>query len=88
MSPPPEASVPGAQPVLVLNCGSSSVTFALVDPADGHRAVSGLAERVGTDDVVVHVQHGDGTTDVRPRGSTHADVLASVLEASVTSATA
>jgi len=81
MSPPPEASAPGGPPVLVLNCGSSSVKFAVVDPADGHRAVSGLAERVGTDDVVVQVRHGDGTTDVRPRGSTHADVLAAVLGA-------
>jgi len=81
MSPPPEASVPGAQPVLVLNCGSSSVKFAVVDPANGRRSVSGLAERVGTDDVVVHVRQGDGTSDVRPRGSTHADVLAAVLDA-------
>ncbi len=37
-----------ASAVLVLNCGSSSVKFALVDPPSGRRLLSGLAERVGT----------------------------------------
>ena len=34
--------------VLVLNCGSSSLKFAVVDPGNGHRLATGLAERVGT----------------------------------------
>ena len=38
--------------VLVLNCGSSSVKLALVDPASGERRVTGLAERVGGPDAV------------------------------------
>jgi acetate kinase len=36
--------------VLVLNCGSSSAKFAVIDPADGRELVSGLAQRLGTPD--------------------------------------
>lgn len=39
--------------VLVLNCGSSSVKFALIDPSTGERHLSGLAERVGRPDASV-----------------------------------
>lgn len=39
--------------VLVLNCGSSSVKFALIDPADGTRHLTGLADRVGSAQVTV-----------------------------------
>jgi acetate kinase len=34
--------------VLVLNCGSSSAKFAVIDPGDGRELVSGLAQRLGT----------------------------------------
>jgi len=34
--------------VLVVNCGSSSLKFALVDPNDGHRTLGGLVDRIGT----------------------------------------
>jgi hypothetical protein len=37
-----------ADPVLVLNAGSSSLKFALVYPASAARPFSGLAERIGT----------------------------------------
>jgi acetate kinase len=50
-------SEPG--PVLVLNCGSSSVKLALVDPTSGERRVTGLAERVGSDDAVVRLRRGE-----------------------------
>ncbi len=33
--------------ILVLNCGSSSVKFAVVDPSDGSRPLEGVAERLG-----------------------------------------
>lgn len=49
--------------VLVLNCGSSSVKFALIDPLSGARLVSGLAERVGTSDARITVTIG---ADKRP----------------------
>ena len=34
--------------ILVLNCGSSSVKFAVVDPSDGSRPLEGIAERLGS----------------------------------------
>ena len=43
--------------VLVLNSGSSSVKFALVDPGSGQRVKDGLAERVGTPEAVLRTQH-------------------------------
>ena len=40
---------PKSQHVLVLNCGSSSLKFAIIDASDGHEIISGLAERLGAD---------------------------------------
>ena len=76
-----------ASAVLVLNCGSSSVKFALVDPPSGRRLLSGLAERVGTPEVTLEIDTGvdtgtdtDVDTDVaaevdagKPRTSTPQD---------------
>jgi acetate kinase len=36
-----------AEHVLVLNCGSSSIKYQLVDVADGNVPARGLAERIG-----------------------------------------
>ncbi len=56
--------------VLVLNCGSSSLKFAVIDPADGRRFASGIAERVGTPDVGAHgtFAMSIGTPDEGPSG--------------------
>src|SRR5271155_3924160 len=42
--------------VLVLNSGSASVKFALIDPHPGQRVLGGEIEKVGTPDAVLHVQ--------------------------------
>jgi acetate kinase len=42
--------------VLVLNSGSASVKFALIDPAPGQRVLGGEIEKVGTPDAVLHLQ--------------------------------
>jgi acetate kinase len=34
--------------VLVLNCGSSSAKFAVIDPANGEERISGIAQRLGS----------------------------------------
>ena len=36
--------------VLVLNCGSSSIKYQLVDPVAGTAVASGLVERIGEPD--------------------------------------
>lgn len=38
---------PNSQHVLVLNCGSSSLKFAIIDANTGHEIINGLAERLG-----------------------------------------
>ena len=50
--------------VLVLNSGSSSIKYELVDPAGGARLASGVVERIGEE--MAHIQHSsDGTTTQR-----------------------
>jgi acetate kinase len=46
--------------VLVLNAGSSSVKFAVIEPGTAQRLLGGEAEEVGTPEAVLHVQHGTG----------------------------
>ncbi|WP_216323836.1 acetate kinase [Deinococcus aestuarii] len=55
---------------LVLNCGSSSVKFALLDPAPGEVRLSGLAERLGSGSASVRVDRGgERVTHPLPGGS-------------------
>ncbi|EYB67072.1 acetate kinase [Deinococcus phoenicis] len=55
---------------LVVNCGSSSLKFALLNPASGEQPLSGLAERLGSDLASVRVdRNGDPVTVPLPRGS-------------------
>ncbi len=45
--------------VLVLNCGSSSLKFAVIDASTGEQPLSGMAERLGSDDAeIVFKQNG------------------------------
>ena len=50
--------------VLVLNSGSSSVKFALVDPGCGSRVTDGLAERAGTAEAVLRTRRSLDADDV------------------------
>jgi acetate kinase len=45
--------------VLVLNCGSSSVRLALLDPDTGHRQLTGTAERVGGPEATVCIRRDE-----------------------------
>lgn len=42
--------------VLILNCGSSSLKFALLEAHNGRRHFTGLAERLGTAEAILHWQ--------------------------------
>jgi acetate kinase len=46
--------------VLVLNSGSATVKFALIDPGSGRRELGGLADKVGTPEAVLQTQREDG----------------------------
>jgi len=66
--------------VLVLNCGSSSVKFAVIDPATGERLMTGLGERVGAADAALHIKQDGRAETLTPDGGSHADVLRVVLD--------
>lgn len=42
--------------ILVLNCGSSSVKFQLIDSEKGHFTAKGLCEKIGSDDAISNYQ--------------------------------
>jgi acetate kinase len=67
--------------VLVLNSGSSSVKFALVDPPSGQRKVDGEADRVGTPEASLQVRRypGEAVTEPMP-GAAAPAVIARVLD--------
>ena len=41
--------------VLVINCGSSSVKFAIINPNDGHVYLNGIAEYLNMDPTIVRI---------------------------------
>ena len=73
-------SAPKDLPVLVVNCGSSSVKFAVVDPVSGSRALSGLAEHVGGTDVGVRVTANGTTTTLTAADGSYAGILGVALD--------
>ena len=65
--------------ILVINCGSSSIKFALLDPAHSHFALSGLAERLGSPDAVLHWQQDGQKHSLSLPGADHRGALAQLL---------
>jgi acetate kinase len=74
--------MPGtSEHVLVLNAGSSSLKYSLVDVATGHAAASGVVERIGEDDGVLVHRGPDGETRSERAVATHGDALNAALDA-------
>ena len=69
-----------ARNILVINCGSSSIKFALINEAHSQAILSGLAECLGSKDAVLHWQRGAGEKDslMLPNGD-HRAALAQLL---------
>lgn len=66
--------------VLVLNCGSSSIKFAIINPQNGDEVLTGLAERLFSADAqIIFKQNGEKTTVARPDAG-HSAALHSVVE--------
>ena len=62
--------------VLVLNCGSSSLKFAIVDADNGEEQLSGLAECLYLDDARIKVKfNGEKTTTHLPPKSAHKEAI-------------
>jgi acetate kinase len=69
-----------SQTVLVINAGSSSLKFALVDSGSGDRVLSGLAERLGGD-ATLRVSGPEGEHPVPLAGADHDAAVSAILGA-------
>jgi acetate kinase len=67
--------------VLVINAGSSSLKYSLVDAASGEAAASGLVERIGESEGRQLHRGPDGETSTTGDFATHEDALRAALDA-------
>lgn len=68
-----------ARNILVINCGSSSIKFALVNEAQSTFPLQGLAERLGSPEAVLHWQLGDTKQSLDIPGADHRAALEKLL---------
>ncbi|QEM82456.1 acetate/propionate family kinase [Halomonas binhaiensis] len=68
-------------PILVINCGSSSLKYALIPAVSGQPRLSGIAERLGSDRAILRLRNlqGEKTTIELP-GASHGDALKVILD--------
>lgn len=65
---------------LVLNCGSSSLKFAVLQPITGECAIQGLAERLGSDQASVSYQVNENKNKVALSSGDHQGAISAVIE--------
>ena len=65
--------------VLVINSGSSSIKYQLVDPDSGTSLASGLVERIGEEIGAITHKHGEERTEITEPVPDHGFGLAEVL---------
>lgn len=68
-----------ARNILVINCGSSSIKFALVNEDQGPFILSGLAERLGSQEARLHWQRDGERDSLLMPGGDHNAALAQLL---------
>jgi len=66
--------------ILVINCGSSSLKFAVINPHTGHNLITGLAERLGSDQAIVKYELEGNKAERQPQQSDHQGALTLVSE--------
>jgi acetate kinase len=67
--------------VLVLNSGSSSVKFAVLDPGSGKRALEGIAQKVGTPEAVLRIRrYPDEAVTERLCDSSYQAIISRILD--------
>ena len=65
--------------ILVINCGSSSLKFALVNPNQNEFAISGLAERLNSPDAMITWKQGSDKNSLRIPDGDHKDALSQIM---------
>ena len=72
---------PVSKTVLVINCGSSSVKFAIMDPNDGHVYLSGIAEAMNLPEAFISWRFGkEDKQKADIPNATHGDALKYLVE--------
>ena len=67
--------------VLVLNCGSSSLKFAVIDPDSGTVALSGIGDALGQAEPTVSWKlNGERQSQALPEGARHTEVIRFLVE--------
>ena len=66
--------------VLVINCGSSSLKYQLIDSVTEEVLAKGLCERIGIDGVLTHQPAGKDKIKIEAAMPTHTEAIAMVLE--------
>ena len=66
--------------ILVINCGSSSLKFSIIDPSSGAAEIQGLAERLSSADARLKTKFSGGTSHEIPLPNAgHLEVLDEIL---------
>ena len=65
--------------VLVLNCGSSSAKFAVIDPVSGKEHISGIAQRLGSPEATLDWKHNGTKGSHAIPGAGHDQALRDVV---------
>jgi acetate kinase len=68
-----------ARNILVINCGSSSIKFALINEAHSQSTLHGLAERLGSPDAVLRWQRGGEKDSMMIPNADHRSALSQLL---------
>ncbi len=69
----------GTDSLIVINCGSSSLKFAVFSVADETVLVKGLAERLGSPDAVLKVERNGETSCIPIPSASHHDALQAAI---------
>lgn len=66
--------------ILVINCGSSSLKFALIDPTHGHCELDGIAENLASPNALIRWTHNQEKHQVAIAEGAHAEAGQGIIE--------
>ena len=74
------AAASATQNTLVINCGSSSLKFAVINPATGHCSLQGLAERLGSEQASLSYEDDQKKNSFQLNGTDHQAAISGVID--------
>lgn len=70
----------GKQNILVINCGSSSLKFAVINAQTEGVLIQGLAEWLGSDQAIVKYEYDGAKCERKPQGNGHQEAIDAVIQ--------